>query len=166
MNYSLSNHDIKKALNNNVNIITYNDLSYYNNIKKAFNHKKFLVILFENKKNFGHWCCLFFHNNNTLEFFDSYGLMPDDELKFTSNVFRKNNNMLLPHLTYLLLKSPYNIEYNNYKFQSYNNNTNTCGRWVIVRLLYNDININDFYKIFGNIKNSDKFITKITNLFL
>jgi hypothetical protein len=159
INKSLSNFEISEGLGKNANIIKYSELSKYNNIDDAFNNKKHLILLFETVKNYGHWCCLIKRGKKNIEFFDSYGIMPDEQLKYTVPVFRKENNMLLPHLTYLLLMCKYNVEYNNYKFQK---GFTTCGRWVIVRCILSDIGIDDFAKLFLR-KDSDKFITKLTN---
>lgn len=162
MNKSLTGIEIEKALNNNCKIITYSKLSNFDDIDSVIGSKKYVVILFETRKYYGHWCCLFKNNKGSIEFFDSYGIMPDDELKYSSKVFRKNNNMFLPHLTYLLLVCPYNIEYNNYKFQKMKKNISTCGRWCIVRCLLSDINIDDFYDLFKKYKDKDKVAVYLT----
>lgn len=156
----VDNVEMTQALNNDVNILKYRELSKFKTIKSAFQNKKYLVILYETTKNVGHWCCLLFQPKNKLEFFDSYGILPDEELKFPTLQFRRENNMIYPDLTYLLLKCPYNIDYNNFKFQS--DGTATCGRWCIARCLLSHLTLKEFKKIF-NVKNPDKKVCKMTN---
>lgn len=161
---SLSNFEISKALNNDAEILKYSELSEFSNIKDAFRKKKFLILLYETSENYGHWCCLFMRDRNTIEFFDSYGIMPDDELKFIRESFRIENGSLFPHLTFLLLESNFKIEYNNHKFQRKSTNKSkisTCGRWVIVRCVLHKLTIDQFAEMFLR-KNSDELITKLT----
>jgi hypothetical protein len=160
INYSLSNIDISKLLNNKCKIITYQELTKYNNIEILLKEKKFIILLYESTRNYGHWCTFFINKDNNIEFFDSYGIMPDFELKFSDNIFRKHNNMLLPHLTVLLINSKRDIEYNNYKLQG--EKTQTCGLWCVFRCLTSkNKNIDDFYDLFKNVKNKDKLLIKI-----
>lgn len=162
MNKSLSDIEISEALDNNCKVITYIELSKYKNIDQLLSNKKYIIILYETMQNYGHWCCLFKTNKDTIEFFDSYGVLPDDELKYAYKFFRKKNNMILPHLTFLLLFCPYKVEYNNYKFQKKGPNIATCGRWCIVRCLFSDYNIDEFYKLFKKYKNKDKVVLYLT----
>lgn len=154
MNKSLTDKDIKYAIGNCI-ILKYSDLSKFLHINELF-IKKFVIILFETKFNYGHWCLLFKNTRNSIEFFDSYGLMPDSQLKYISSVFRKHNNMIYPHLTYLLLFCSNKIEYNNHIFQKSKNNIATCGRWVILRCLFYNYNIDEFYEIIKSKKKKNK----------
>jgi len=159
-NYSLSNYDIYKLLNYKCKIITYSDLRKYNNIEYLINLSKFIILLYQHTDiNYGHWCTFFINKNNSIEFFDSYGIMPDYELRFADNYFRKENNLLLPHLTALLMKSKRNIEYNNYIFQG--KKSRTCGLWVVCRCLFYKKNIDEFYNLFKNEIDKDDFLLKL-----
>lgn len=161
MDKSLSDNDILNFLPN-CKIIKYNELSNYDNINNLLNSSKFIIILYETKMNYGHWCCIFLNNKNNIEFFDSYGCIPDLQLKYIPTVFRKQNNELFPHLTWLLINCNNKIEYNNYKFQKNKKGINTCGRWCVVRCILSDLNIDEFYKLFKKYKNKDKIITELT----
>lgn len=164
MDYSLSTNDIyEKIGRNNVDIITYQELSKINDIDQLFNNVRNVVILFETRDNYGHWCLIFKTNWNSIEFFDSYGFKPDAELKFIDSYFRLKNNMEYPHLTQLLLDSKYNIEYNNHRLQSKIGNINTCGRWVVCRIILSDLNSDEFYNIFKKFKKKDEIVLKLTN---
>ena len=90
--------------------------------------------------------------DNIIEHFDSYGMMPDDELKFVPDIFRMHNNMSVPHLTYLLINLPeeYRIEFNEHKLQKKGINIKTCGRHVASRINNKDIPIEEYAKYFLN----------------
>lgn len=162
LSYSLSNHDLMKYMKGKCKIYTYNELSKFNNLEEAFENTEVIFLLYETIKNYGHWCSIL-KRKNSIEFFDPYGIFPDEELKFTDDVFRLKNNMILPHLTYLLWKSRKRVEYNNYKLQSKKFGINTCGRWNLIRAQYKDINIDNFAKLLtkNNIPN-DVLITLLT----
>ena len=82
MNISLSSDDILKALDSKVKIIQYPDISKYKTIDNLLAPYNRVVILYLTTKNYGHWVCIFKNKNNQIEFFDSYGIKPDNELKF------------------------------------------------------------------------------------
>ena len=132
-------------------------------INSLLANEKYIVILYETRKHYGHWCCLFRNNKNNIEFFDSYGIFPDDELKYATKSFRKKNNMMWPHLTYLLLSCPYKIEYNNHKFQKMSRKISTCGRWCLIRCLLSAVDIDNFYKLFKKYKDKDKVALFLTD---
>jgi hypothetical protein len=169
MDYSLSGLDIENVLkkfNKKCYLTLYKNLIKYNTIDELLREARYIIILYETTKNYGHWCCLFKNNKNSIEFFDSYGIRPDDELKYSTELFRKKNKMNFPLLTYLLLECPYNIEYNQYKLQKMTKDISTCGRWVLLRCLLSNFNIDNFYKIFKNVKNKDKATVIMTEDFI
>ncbi len=160
---SLSSKDISDFFDGKVNIITYKELINYDNIDDVLGQYNMCVLLFLSKPNFGHWTCVFRTIDDGIEFFDSYSFKPDSELSLINMDFRKQSNQQYPYLTYLLYKSKKPIEYNHHKFQKISNSVkyNTCGRWVIIRLLFKDIKLEKFIKLF-NIPNADEFITEMT----
>lgn len=164
MKKSLSNFDLYNFFDNKINIYTYNEFTHYETIGEAFYPYDIIFLLFETKENFGHWVCIC-QNKYNIYFFDSYGFFPDEELKFTPTMFRKYNNMVLPHLTILLLKSKKEIHYNNHKLQDINNkDIASCGRWTLMyALLYNDVSIDEFARYFKTRKmKPDEYITLLT----
>lgn len=163
---SLSNFELLKMVKEKANLLLYPELIKYNNIDKALGKFGALILLYETSKNYGHWVGVFKRDKNTIEHFDSYGLFPDDELKFIPEYFRDTNNERLPHLTALLYKSGYNIEYNDHKLQQKMKDVNTCGRWVGMRLLLRNLHIDEFIKIFINNKclNPDDIVTLMSFL--
>jgi hypothetical protein len=164
MEISLSGLDILD--NVKCNLIQYKDINQYNSIEDLLGKYKKCVILYHTKKDYGHWTCLYEYNG-TIFFFDSYGFIPDDELKFLHKDLKAELNSNHRYLTELLYNSNKPVEYNEYQLQDRKKNVNTCGRWVILRLKYPKISVNDFYDIFKESSkyiNNDELITHLVNI--
>lgn len=171
MDKNFSDSDIKRLLGNRVNIIKYSQLANVHNIDELINPYP-CVILIETAENFGHWVCLFKFGDNQLEFFNSYGGVnsrdacgfPDDSLKFVDDEFANTHNENEPYLSELLLKSNYNMSYNEHPFQKWstkNKKINTCGAWVVCRIWCKDMPLKDFYKLFKY--KGDELVTYLTS---
>ena len=148
-----------------VNIIEYTNLDQYNDIQEALGSQGACIILYMESRNYGHWVLLMKKNNNTLEFFDSYGIILDDEFKFI-NYESGAQVQNLHYLTYLILKSGFSyVICNTTKLQQDDKNKiQTCGRWVLARFLLREMNIQDFNQLFNmvNDKVKDIFVTLLT----
>ena len=161
---TLSNHEILEKLENKANLMTYSDLMQYDNLDDALGQHDALVLLYETKENFGHWVAIF-KRGNLIEHFDSYGYFPDDELDFIPDYFREIEGIDYPHLSYLLDKSPYKLSFSEHKLQKHKEDVNTCGRWVIARLLLRHLPLKDFEKLFkGKEFDPDFIVTLFTEL--
>jgi hypothetical protein len=166
MDYSLSDTDMLNYMKNRTNLIQYKDIINYDNIDDLLGIYNKCILLYHTKENYGHWTCLY-RVNNTIYFFDSYGVIPDDELKFLHKDLKEELNSNHRYLTKLLYESKNNIEYNEYQLQKKSPNINTCGRWVLLRLKYPKISIDNFYKIItknNNIISNDLLVTKIIQI--
>jgi len=161
---ALSGEDIYKALGKKTKVMTYADLRDYDNIDQLFKKYDNIVILYETSKSFGHWVALYKARKGVITFFDSYGMKPDDELKFIPKNFRKENDTNYPLLTYLLYKSGYKVEFNQHKLQKDLSDVSTCGRHVIVRLQNKTIPVNEYAKILRSFKgfSPDDVVTLLT----
>ena len=111
-------------------IITYDELFKVKDIEKLLpRHKSYFILLYpvESKTN-GHWVCMSRYDK-TLEYFDSYGLKPDEPLEWSK--FKKT-----PHYLSLLLgKTKLRIHYNTIDFQSKRDYTiSTCGAFCVFRI--------------------------------
>jgi len=137
-NIALSNYDILKMLDKRVNIILYPNLHKYDDIDQVLGPYGACILLFEAKKRYGHWVCIFKQDNDLLEFFNSYGGYPDDSLKYIPNHYAKVSNQLVPYLSLLMDKSNYDLSYNEFQFQKKGSGTKTCGRHCVVRLMNRD----------------------------
>jgi hypothetical protein len=178
LSYALSGRDIQSVLGDEIPIHSYGELADFSTIQDAWGPRKAMVILYETEKHSGHWCCVFEQNNKILVF-DSYGFIPDKELKWIDGITRKELDEDIPHLSYLLYnanrpfarkgsrlqESP--VEYNNYKLQQMREGVATCGRWVIARLLLRHMSVDHFARIFmknRRFKNlsPDEIVVRIT----
>ena len=160
----LTGDDIKKICNGNVEVIAYHLLKDYDSIENLLKVHGAIILLYETKQNFGHYTALFYNKANQLEFFDSYGFKPDEELKYAT--FNLDNGV--PYLTNLLKKYNKPIVYNNKKFQMWAKDMNTCGRWTSVRIrMRHRYDLNEFTQMFSNPKyfNGDFYVSALTYLY-
>lgn len=67
-----------------------------------------------------------------------------------------------PYLKNLMLNYKKDIVYNAEKFQHEKEGVNTCGRFVVARLLLSDLDTNQFKEIFKG-KYSDDKVTNFTD---
>jgi hypothetical protein len=158
----LSGQDIVDICKGKTHIVPYHELNKYNSIDELLAPHGSVVLLYETRYDYGHWVCMFYDRNNEFNFFDSYGLKPDEELKYATY----NLNEGRPFLTLLLNKYNGKIIVNNKRLQVFKNDVNTCGRWtafrVLTRLKYTK---NEFIQLFDTFKNNgDFYISAITYL--
>jgi hypothetical protein len=149
----MSDADFKRYFGDKPNLIMkYSELNNYTDIDDIIPEQKgFRIFLTEQRPNVGHWTVLLKYGD-IWEWFDSYGVKPDGEFKYIPTVIRnalgQGGNRLSK-----LLKTKYpnsKIYYNKKKFQENNEGVNTCGRWVIARILAHQVG----YEL-------DDFITKV-----
>ena len=128
----LSGEEMMKAVPD-AKLITYHDLKRKKKIDRVVPKRKPVILLYpqvESKDMIsGHWVCMF-RNDQGLNYFDSYGNQPD---KF----WKKD-----PKLVKLLLTCDGPMEYNENKYQG--KNSEVCGRYCILRLLYKEFANNQF----------------------
>ncbi len=141
MGYSLSDSDLKRLIPN-VNIIKYNDLANYNNIDELLQGKPTIILFELTENNNGHWISIF-KNNNTIYFFDSYGIKIEDQKKYMNKQFFRKIN----YLSKMLKDSPYKVDYNDTQYQEMSDNISTCGKHVVCRLKCMDLNDNEYEEL-------------------
>lgn len=164
-NIALSNTDIFKILGGNAKLVLYPNLIKYKSIDDVLGGKP-VILLFEAKKNYGHWTALW-KKGNTIYFFNPYGGYPDDGLKYIPEHFAKLNNENVPYLSILLYNSPYKLNYNEYQYQRHDPDIKTCGRHVAVRLLFKSMSDSQYHKFIKNFTkkyniDADKLVTLLT----
>ena len=99
MRTPLSDDDIRKILGNDIKICLYPDLSNHTNMRELLNYPTdCCIILYEEKHICGHWTCAT-RNNDNFDFFDSYGLRFDSDLKLLSWSQRIQSKEAVPYLT-------------------------------------------------------------------
>lgn len=163
---SLSGREILKLVAGKASLHAYPELAKFKTLDQVLGRHKASVILYETERGYGHWVGLLKSDPCHVEFFDPYGMMPDDELKWIPIHFRKANNEMIPHLSYLILNSGCTIEYNHDKLQQLKDHVNTCGRWVATRINYRKLILKDFVKLMKMSKNytPDEIVTLITGI--
>ncbi len=162
---SLSNVEILKIIKNKANLVSYTNIHKFRSLDQLLNNYGACIILYETKKMYGHWCCVFKLDNNTIEFFDPYGLMADRQLNFIDKNYKIESHQDYPYLTKLMLDSPYVLTYNHHPFQEYKKGVNSCGRWVALRLLFRNLDLDKFINMFTNNKKykADFYATLLTS---
>jgi hypothetical protein len=148
MDKALTNYEISAALNDEVRVIRYEDIPRFHNVQELLFPYGCCVINYPIEVDVGHWVVLLYTKNDRrqkiIEFFDPYGMFPDNEFLF-SNINKAN-----PHyLSQILLTSHYPIEYNEVDYQRRSEGVDTCGRHVINRVLHRDWNMKKYNKTFG-----------------
>tara|TARA_Y100000114_G_C11697914_1_gene296949 strand:+ start:328 stop:852 length:525 start_codon:yes stop_codon:yes gene_type:complete len=156
----LSGQDIKAITNNKARVISYHELANISSLDELMGINKAVILLYETKENFGHWTALFTIDDNTVEFFDSYGFAPDQELNYATY----NDT---PYLSNLMKSSGYNFIYNDKKLQTFAHDINTCGRWTSLRVRMRDIPLKQFIALWTKNKHyqPDFWVSAITYLF-
>lgn len=165
---ALSNYEINNILKDQTKILTYKALPQFNNIDQLLEPYKNFIMLYMSRPNFGHWTCVLKHPDR-IEFFDPYGgkNTPDNELNMIKDDVKQITNQDYPYLSQLLYDSGYPIEYNNYQFQEHGQGINSCGRHCIVRCLFKNLLLDEYYEMMNQLckkfnMNYDQLVTYIT----
>jgi hypothetical protein len=116
------------------NLITYKELKKYKTmgqlLEKEFDYK---ILLIETQRNSGHWCVLV-RRGDTVFWCDSYGMSPHEGISIVPTCIRRmlgQENDEVKRLYKSARQEGFNVEENEFEFQSDTPNVNTCGRWVI-----------------------------------
>ena len=165
---ALSNKDVLKLLDNKAKVVLYPELHKFHTIDELLHPYDAVFLLYELKPQYGHWTCLF-KRGKEVEFFNSYGGIPDETLKKIPNTYKSESHQNFPYLVNLLYNSPYEIHYNEYDFQKHSPDVKTCGRWAALRLLMKDFTIDEFKHVIDLLKDylsvsADKVVTILTTI--
>lgn len=123
-------------------ILSYSDLQNFQFIEQLLPNKfDYRIILIEQKENVGHWICILRYIDsqnlkNTIEIFDSYGnpiISTLDKIKGFIKL-EQSNQYIIDLIEDAILKK-YQIVQNRIQFQKYGTNINTCGRYVLARIV-------------------------------
>ena len=168
---SLSGTDLNRITENKCRILVYSELENYNNIDEVFSDKDSLIILYQHYEKVGHWCCLFRNTDwlkpNELYFFDPYAIKIDREIDFSDFQIRRHEGQKVAHLSHLIRQGGYIVTSNDYRYQQFKKEVNTCGRHVGLRILYKHLTPAE-YKIFltkNHYYNPDFWVSILTTPF-
>ena len=87
-------------------------------------------------------------------FFDSYGYMPENELKVISSSIKNLTDQHRGYLLKILYEQPLEVRYNQYKLQKLKKGINTCGKWCCIKGLFPYCNENDFAQLMQSTDNT------------
>lgn len=137
--------DIKKYIGpentNSIIFITEDQLKHYHSLDQLISHGPCVILLAPPHAFTGHFICLLpFHDH--IEHFDSYGYSVLKEIQFTQN----------PILQQILNTSHKKIIENKKRYQTMREDINTCGRWVVIRLLLQHYTLDEFDKLVSQYK--------------
>lgn len=157
----LSKEDLLEITENKCEVVVYHNLGDYSSIEELLGEKGAVILLYEMKRNFGHWVALFYtdESKSGIEFFDSYGMKPDEELNYARYV----NQTFLKDL---LNKYSGSVINNSKKLQIFKNEVNTCGRWTALRVRLRHIPLQTFQKLFkGQTFNADWYVSALSFIY-
>jgi len=156
---SLTDEDLTRYLGGSIgeNIIKYSSLKDYKSITDLLpSDKSYKIILIEDDINKGHWV-LALRMNGTVEFFNSYGEPVDKQKSMIGECKNALLGQTKNYLSKLFRSRPKDIKYvwNDKALQRQKEGINTCGRWVILRILMmKDMNmeLDEFQRVMKNNK--------------
>jgi hypothetical protein len=150
--------DELKRLSGGARIMTYEDLSKYDNIDDAFPRNGKIALLYINEKGpsgtVGHWTSMI-KRDNTIECSDPYNYRPDHQF----DKIRKTNGQepgLLSSLLIDHIDRGGKVTYNEKAVQSKDNSVATCGRHVGCRLYFANVPLPEFQKQMQRIKSGGR----------
>lgn len=114
----------------------------------------------------GHWLAVWADpKTKTVHHFDSYGLGPEQEAKYTKTLAGKQGYLV--RLYTQAQQQGWKLVINRQQYQSWNSGVNTCGRHVICRLRFHYLNDAQYQKLMIHQKETpDTLVTLLTFLAL
>jgi hypothetical protein len=144
-----------------VKILRYRDLLNCPTLESAWGPHKALICLYETSEGYGHWVACFEVSPGICEYFDPYGMLFDDPLSYVPDDFKKQKGMI-PWLTKLVTEYGDCI-YNDIQLQEFRDATNTCGRWVGLRVALRNMPLDKFVNMFADQTfKPDWYVTALT----
>ena len=151
---ALSDEDIFNALKGHTRIYLYKDIINATDIDDLFGPYDSVVLLYEKEPKVGHWVGLL-RKNGIIEFFDSYGIFPDNEKRYINRQFINLSGQRQNKLAQLLYDAwkKYRVEYNDHHLQIMKDGVSTCGRHVISRIWHKNMTIDEYDKFINSFRN-------------
>lgn len=169
MAYSLDDSEVRKyakKLGYDCKVVSYDKIHKYKTLDQLLGKDGCVVILYLTSEHYGHYV-LVFKRGKTIEFYDPYGIGVDNEFTFIPKEFQGESNQDYPYLTQLLYNSGYKIHRNQYRLQKGKNGVNCCGRHALVRLLFRNLNEDQYKDLLKTLSkkfktNADGIVTLMT----
>jgi hypothetical protein len=173
MNVSLTDTQIKNLLDNEVPVMPYSEL-----IKKGLMNvlrnspSKAVVFLVRSSQKYGHWCLCFLKTSGSeqgIHCYDSYGNKPDSNA-WKNSLSKKTLKQLHqenPYLLSQLYETGKPIYFNEYQHQNYNPNVTTCGRHVVCRASFTDLDTDEYNNLITSKGiTPDELVVKMTDEYI
>lgn len=156
--------DIERITEGKCRVALYSELADCTSLEEAAAPYDACVCLFETKPRVGHWICWFRVDENTWEWFDSYGARPDSEFKWITKETKEATGQE-EFITRLIAQasSTTKMIWNQVPLQKLESGINTCGRWVAVRIRKRNLKLAKFQELFY--KSGDFLVTMMTLLY-
>lgn len=151
---ALSNDNITHAMKGDVSVILYTELVNHKNIRELFTQSNNVVLLFPvEARNYGHYVGLMYYPDlDMVSVFDPYGMSIYEDIK-NSDYLMRQDTRVIESLPRLLKDSNVRVNVNRIRFQELKNGISTCGKHVIVRMIFRDILSHTDYKKYLKYKN-------------
>jgi len=156
-----SDADIRKALGP-IPIHRYPDLKSMASPDDLFKKHNAAVLLFlTESESDGHWLAVLDHGDH-YEVFDSFGTAIDGDRKWLDKKELLEFDESAPLLSNLLAKGNKPVNHNTTKLQR--DDADTCGRWVVWRILNANIPLHKFVELMkgSGKKTPDDLVTELT----
>ena len=141
-------------------IILYSDLSHIQNMNDLWRGAKAVIILLQIQGDggspVGHWIALL-NKESFIEHFDSYGIGIDEELALTHEE---------PFLKRLLKASQVPVKETKTRLQKFKDHVNTCGRWVVARVLNFQASFDKFKQFYTDQGLSPDYVVTLQTMHL
>lgn len=161
----LSDSDLKNVINY-VPITKFNKLQYLRSIDEVLNNNIGIILILTEDENTGHWIGII-KQNDIIEIFDPYGSHPKDYLRTLRIPPEYNLNGDTNILIRLIKNSGYRPVINKTRFQVLNDNIDTCGKHVLLRLLLSHLSLKDYTKLIKSVDVSpDDLVSGISYILL
>jgi len=163
-NIDMTGTDVKYLTRGKSRVVLYDNLSPDDDIINIIGNTGQVLLLFPTQAGSpdGHWLSIVLRGK-TIEHFDSYGLSPDAELKYSQNAKVKQN--ILGSLYSKAAQQGYKLVWNTVDLQKMSRGNNQCGRWAAVRNRFSFLTLPQYASLFTNQKLSpDYLITILTFL--
>jgi hypothetical protein len=165
-NIELTGEDLSQIVGDfGVNIVLYEQLKNYNSIfhnDLLGKHNSF-IILFQLGNESGHWICINLRDIQNVDYYDSYGLGIDAEVRLSQFQYDARHT-----LTALLNKAKYdsdvNIHVNRTQVQKLKDGINTCGRFAALRSIFRALPNYKFNEMIeqAHFHDADEVVTALT----
>ena len=167
-NLDLTGNDVKYLTRGKSRVLLYDSITPNDDVIDLIGPTKQVLLLFPTHQGSpdGHWISIIYREEtHTIFYWDSYGLSPEAELQYSTNLKVKKN--ILGNLFKKAQLQGYKFEWNPYRYQKMANGINVCGRFASIRNRFWYLDNEQIKKLFlGQKESPDFIITMMTFLSL